>query len=287
VNRRILPLLGFVLAAMAATLAGASEPVLTIDIGGTTRSFARGQLLKSPEAVEIDVPHDNAYGGTMHYRAIPLDRLLAGVDLPRAQILEAVASDGFIGMLPVDLVLRPPPGGTRAYLAIEPADAPWPPLKGNEASAGPFYIVWLNPEAAGIHSEQWPYKVVAIRSADSPAKRWPALDVAPSLPADDPVRAGQTLFVIECLACHKMNGAGSADVGPDLNRPENPTEYFQESALKRYIRDPASLRHWPKMGMKAFNQEQLREHEIDMMIANLQHMDGRKESPRMIRQAAE
>ncbi len=126
-----------------------------------------------------------------------------------------------------------------------------------------------------MRSEQWPYRVVAIRSADSPAKRWPALGVDPALPAGDPIRAGQTLFVTQCLVCHKMNGAGSADVGPDLNRPENPTGYFQEGALKRYIRDPASLRHWSKMAMKGFSRDQLSDHEIDLIVAYLRHMAGR------------
>ena len=279
VSARLLPLLGFALVALASSFARASEPVLAIDIGGVTRSFTREQLLKNPETMEIDVVRDNAYGRRVHYRAIALDRLLAGLDLPRDQILEAVASDGFIGLLPVDLVLHPTPGGARAFLAIEPADAPWPPLKANEASAGPFYVVWLNPEAAGVRSEQWPYRVVAIRGADSPAKRWPALGVAPSLPADDPIRAGQALFVTQCLVCHKLNGAGSADVGPDLNEPENPTEYFQESALKRYIRDPAALRHWSKMQMQGFKPAQLSDHEIDLIVAYLRHMAGRKTAP--------
>jgi cytochrome c2 len=32
----------------------------------------------------------------------------------------------------------------------------------------------------------------------------------------DPVRAGQALFVVQCLPCRKLNGAGASDVGPDL-----------------------------------------------------------------------
>ena len=279
VGSRVLPILGFAIAVFAATFALAGEPVLTIDIGGATQSITREHLLKNPAATEIDVPRDNAYHRAMHYRALPLDRLLAGLDLPRDQILEAVATDGFIGLLPVDLILHPAPGGARAYLAIETAEAPWPPISGTEASAGPFYVVWLNPAASGIRSEQWPYQVATIRSAVSPAKRWPALGVDPSLPAGDPIRQGQALFVTQCLVCHKLNGAGSADVGPDLNRPENPTGYFQEGALKRYIRDPSSLRQWPKMQMKGFDKEALSEHEIDLIVAYLTHMAGRKIAP--------
>jgi mono/diheme cytochrome c family protein len=260
-------------------VAAPSEAVLTIEIGGEKRIVTRDELLKSPSAVDIDVPRDATYKRAMHYRAVPLERLLAGLDLPRDQVLEAVATDGFVGMLPADLVLHPQPGGAQAYLAIEPTDAPWPRLQGSDDNAGPFYIVWLRPEASGVRSEQWPYKVGAIRSADSPAKRWPALGVDPALPAGDPVRAGQTLFVAQCLACHKLNGAGSADLGPDLNLPESPTQYFEAAALKRYIRDPASLRHWPAMQMKGFDEEALSDREIDLVIAYLRHMAGRKAKP--------
>jgi mono/diheme cytochrome c family protein len=275
-GRRSLAILGIVGAAFVATLALAAEPMLTLDVGGTAHSFTSAQLLANPATTEIDVPRDASYRQAMRYRAIPLDRLLAGADLPRDQILEAVATDGFVGMLPVDLILHAPPGAAQAYLAVEPAGAPWPPLPAKTVSAGPFYIVWLRPEASGIRSEQWPYQVAVIRSADSPAKRWPALGVDPSLPAGAPVRAGQTLFVTQCLVCHKLNGAGSADVGPDLNQPENPTQYFQVDALKRYIRDPTSLRHWPTMQMKGFDKEALSDHEIDLIVAYLAHMAGRK-----------
>jgi mono/diheme cytochrome c family protein len=279
VSARSLPLFAFALVVSLGSLALADEPTLILDIGGTQKNLTRAQLLGDPAVVAIDVPDDNAYGRTMHYRAVPLDRLLAGFALPRDQVLEAVASDGFVGLLPADLVLHPSAGGARAYLAIEPAEAPWPSLAGKDKTAGPFYIVWLKPKMAGVHSEQWPYQVVTIRSTDSPAKRWPALGVDPALPADDPIRAGQTLFVTQCLVCHKMNGAGSADVGPDLNQPENPTEYFQADALKRYIRNPAALRHWSAMGMQGFDKAALSDREIDLIVAYLGHRAGRKITP--------
>src|SRR5262249_51262790 len=146
-------------------------------------------------------------------------------------------------------------------------------------SAGPFYVVWLHPEASGVRSEQWPYMVTELRSADSPAQRWPTLAVAPDLPADDPIRAGQALFAIQCLVCHRLNGAGAADVGPDLNLPESPTEYFQATALKRFIRDPSSVRHWPNMQMNGFSKEALSDREIDLIVGYLSHMAGRRSPP--------
>ena len=263
---------------LTAERAGA-EPVLTVEVGTTVHTFTRSQLLADPASSEIALPRDSVYGTPMRYRAVPLVHLLQGLDLPRDQVLETVASDGFVGLLPVELVLHPKKDEAQAYLAIEPPDVPWPPLPGKKVSAGPFYIVWLNPQASDIRSEQWPYQVVTIRNTDAPAKRWPGLAVDPNLPADDPVRAGQALFVAECLVCHKLNHAGSANVGPDLNLPENPTEYFLPAALHRYIRKPSSLRQWPAMRMEGFSPDNLSDREIDLIIAYLGHMAGRKVSP--------
>ena len=275
-NRVSLLLTALAFIALRAIPATAAEPELTVEIGGSVHRFARTELLASPALAEIDVASDVTYRRAMRYRAIPMEKLLSGTDLPRDQILEAVASDGFVATLPVDLLLHPQADGAQAYLAIEPPDAPWPKLNGKQVSTGPFYVVWLRPDAAGVRSEQWPYQVATIRSADSPAKRWPALGVDPALPASDPIRAGQTLFVTQCLPCHRLNGAGSSEVGPDLNRPENPTEYFRVEALKRYIRNPASLRRWANMQMQGFATDALSDHEIDLVVAYLAHMAGKK-----------
>ena len=257
--------------------AWSADSGLTIALGGVTRHFSAEDLLRDPAIVEIEVPQDIAYGRAMRYRAIPLAVLLRGFVIPPGQAIEAVASDGFVATLPLDLLRRSPGGsGSVPYLAIEPPASPWPKLDGKTTGAGPFYIVWLRPEADGIRSEQWPYEVVEIRASDLPAKRWPALAVDPKLPAEDPRRAGEALYATMCLVCHRLNGGGSAAMGPDLNLPMNPTEYFRHDALHAYIRDPTALRHWPDMKMKGFSKDALSDHEIDLIIAYLSHMAGRK-----------
>jgi mono/diheme cytochrome c family protein len=264
---------------LAAGGSQAGEPQLVMDLGGTSLTLGRDALLANPAATEIEIPHDPSYGRPMRYRALPLASLLAGRRLPSDQMLETVARDGFVAMLPSDLVLAPSGGASMVYLAIEPEAAPWPSLPGKAVSAGPFYLVWLDPQASGVRSEQWVYMVSQIRSVDSPAKRWPSMAVDAALPAGDPLRAGQALFVTQCLVCHKLNGAGSAAVGPDLNLPMNPTEYFQPAALRRYIRDPASVRRWGAMRMKGFDSEALSDREIDLVIAYLRYMASRKTAP--------
>ena len=112
----------------------------------------------------------------------------------------------------------------------------------------------------------------------SPAARWPALAVDPALPPTDPVRAGQALFFVQCLTCHKLNGAGAANVGPDLNVPRNPTEYFTPQGLHDLIRNPRAVRTWPAQAMPGFPPDYLSDREIDLVIAYLRHMAGRKQA---------
>ena len=258
--------------------ASAADAALEIAIGGVTRHFSRDALLARPDATTVEIADDVAYGKAMRFRAIPLAALLAGFSAPADSVFETVALDGFAAQLPLDLVTNTDPANAVAWLAIEPAGAPWPPLPGKTASAGPFYIVWTGAAVATVRSEQWPYQVAKIDSQPSPAARWPALGVDPALPATHAVRAGQALFVTQCLPCHQLNGAGSSTVGPDLNKPMNPTEYFTRAALHALIRDPRSVRVWPGQIMPGFPADKMSDREIDLVIAYLAHMAARRTS---------
>jgi mono/diheme cytochrome c family protein len=258
-------------------LAHADEPTLTITVGNDMRSFTRRELLLRPDATTIEVARDISYRVPMTYRAVPVASLLAGITLPDDSVIEAVALNGFVAQIPPGLLLNTDESKAVAWLAIEPQDRPWPPLPHKDENAGPFYIVWTGAEVGSIRSEQWPYQLAKLESQPSPAARWPALAVDPALPPTDPVRAGQTLFFVQCLTCHKLNGAGAANVGPDLNVPRNPTEYFTPQGLHDLIRDPRAVRIWPAQAMPGFPPDYLSDHEIDLVIAYLKHMAGRKQ----------
>lgn len=249
---------------------------LTIESGPNRVTFETAALLARPDAVEIEIPADVAYHDRRRYRAVPLAAALSALPAPPGGELEAVALDGFAAQIPLALAMQTEPGLARAWLAIEPADARWPPLPGKTASAGPFYIVWERPEASRVSPESWAYQVAALRYVPAPATRWPQIAADPALPRDHPARVGQAVFEATCLACHRMNGGGSAAMGPDLNAPMNPTEYFQLSALRRYLRDPASVRAWPEQKMPGFGPERLSEAELEAVIAYLAHMAERR-----------
>jgi mono/diheme cytochrome c family protein len=254
----------------------AAKPTLELAIGGKIRSLSADTLLGRPDAAEIHIPRDIAYGTPMTYRAVPLADLLDGAALPADGVLEARATDGFAAQLPMDLVNNRDPAKAVAWLAVEDPAHPWPKLPGKAVGAGPFYLVWVGAEAVSVRSEQWPYQIAKFATQPSPAARWPALAVDPALPATDPVRAGQSLFITQCLACHRFDHAGSADVGPDLGTPMNPVQYFQPAALHRFIRNPASVRDWPGRHMPAFAPDQLSDREINLIVGYLGYMAQRK-----------
>src|SRR5215470_8616623 len=109
-------------------LARADEPAITVTVGNDTRSFTRSALLARPDATTIEVARDISYRAPMSYRAVPVAALLAGMTLPPDSVLEAVTLDGFIAQLPPDLILNTDAAKAVAWLAIEPADHPWPPI---------------------------------------------------------------------------------------------------------------------------------------------------------------
>ncbi|MDD0998513.1 cytochrome c [Pseudomonas sp. TNT2022 ID1044] len=248
---------------------------LNLELGADSRTWQTEELLKHPQAQTINIANDVSYKRDMSYRAVPLAALLTGIKPD--DHLQAVALDGFAAELAAAPLLNTE--GARAWLAIEDPAKPWPPLSAGKHSAGPFYLVWTNPRAGNISPEQWPFEVASIKRMAPVAERFPTLLPDPALKADDPVNKGFALFQKNCLACHRLNGAGDAQFGPDLNIPYNPTEYFGADFLKRYIRDPQSLRQWPQAKMPGFSAEVLPDEDLGMLVGYLKHMAGRKVKP--------
>ncbi|WP_322981214.1 cytochrome c [Pseudomonas sp. C11] len=260
----------FLLASLLLLTASAHSAELQVTQGDHRHTWSSAELLSHPQARDIEIPADVAYKRTMHYRAVPiavlLDRIAPG------DHLQAVALDGFAAELPAATLLATQ--GARAWLAVEDTKNPWPPLAKGKPSAGPFYLVWTNPQTSQIGPEQWPFQVATIRQLAPVAQRFPALP--PAADASAEVQAGFATYQKNCMACHRLNGAGDAEFGPDLNIPHNPTEYFASDFLRQYIRDPQSLRHWPQGRMPGFSEQVLPPAELERLIAYLQHMAKRK-----------
>lgn len=259
-------LLVALLGIITATSAIAQSPTFTITGTNASRSYTQEALLAQPAIRSITVT-DPVYRRPMTYRAIPLPALLKGTGIGADDYLQARAIDDFSVSIAGSLA-NATSTQIEGFLAVENPAAPWPPIPGkpDKASAGPFYIVWRLVPPARVNSEYWAYRLAALAVTDSPLKRWPGLAVGADVPAGDPVRIGLDRFVALCMACHRFNGAGEGDQGPDLGRPMNVTQYFQIPALKKLIRDPASVRRWPGQKMPGFDRAALSDSDLDAIV---------------------
>lgn len=264
-------LLFAVLVATGQWTSHAAEPSLLITRGGESQRYNAATLLARKDLQSISVPYDVSYRRAAMYKAVPLLALLDRSKASRFDTLEARATDGFIAQIPLTLVTQGARGGAVAWLAIEDPARPWESLPQHGKSAGPFYLVWENPERSNIRTEQWPHWLVSLTLVESPLHRWPQLEL-PAGQAADAARAGQKVFLSFCLPCHRLNGGGASDTGPDLGQPMSATEYLTEAGLRAIIRNPRAVRTWPNQAMEGFGSKSLPDTDIDNLLVYLRAM---------------
>lgn len=262
----VVALLG-TLACLAAPAVVAQSPTLTIAGRDGARTFTLKALLATADVRSVTVA-DPIYRRTMTYRAIPLATLLKGTGIEAEDYVQARATDNFSVPLPGRLAASADPAQVEGFVALEDPAAPWPAIPGkhDKLSAGPFYVIWRRAPSVQLSPEYWAYRLAALTVTDSPLKRWPGLGVGPEVPAGDRIRTGLDRFMALCMSCHRFNGDGEGEQGPDLGRPMNVTEYFQIPALKKLIRNPASVRQWPDQKMPGFDQVALSDSDLDAMV---------------------
>ena len=265
----------FVAALIISCAAQAEDPKLTIQSGSKTVSFTLSDLLKRPSVKTIAVSADPSYGGQAKtYRAIPAVELFRGVEIPTSGTIVFKCLDGFSGPLNRTDLLNTDPQKSIAFIALEDPNKKWAPLRpGQAATAGPFYLVWQNPEKSHIAREMWPSQLAGLEVKADLASLFPKIIPKSQ---DKNVQAGFTSFIRNCFMCHTLNGQGTSQLGPDLNIPFNPTEYLGDKYLRQLIRDPQSLRRWPQSKMAGFSPKDLADSELDQIVAYLRSMSGQK-----------
>ena len=213
-------------------------------------------------------------GKQLNYQVVPVAGFFVEDAIPQNAEIEFLGSDGFVASIPALRVLNRDTGKAMAYLAIELPEKPWPMLGKGRGSAGPFYLVWLNPELSSVGPEWWPYKIKTIEVRPSLEEAYPQiLPVSGSSPA---TKRGFRVFVESCFPCHPFNGQGRADVGPDLNLPRSPVEYFRLDMLRRFIREPQAVRSFTRAKMSGFSKELLSDRQLEDLLRYFSHMKAQR-----------
>ncbi len=253
----------------------AIEPALTLKNGDQVLVFRRADLLKRKDIKTLKINYDPTYPDKkMTYRAVPLASLFESMTVPQDATLQFQCLDGFSAPIDVERVLNKNKEKSVAYLAIEEKKKKWPAIKAavDSQSAGPFYLVWMNPKASNIGQEEWPFQLVGFEFKPSLKTSYPKIFPNEKIPLDHSISRGFGVFKKNCFSCHTMNLQGEAKLGPDLNVPMSPVEYFKEETLKMLIRNPQSLRTWPQSKMSAFSKEVMPDQELDDLMDYFKHM---------------
>lgn len=238
---------------------------LVLRLQGKEQVHSLGQL-KFLVPVENTRIEDHYLKRKINYRGFPLAKLLkvfAAADQDYDEVIFRCA-DGYLAHVSrADLdagkldsfYLAFGEGGDKFKSLIPQGKA--------EVSPEPFYAVATNPEAFATLS--WPYEIVAIEFVNF-RKMFPGLYFS-GLEKDTDVKRGFDLFRKECLKCHSLNLQGG-DIGPELNVPQNITEYRDDSYLRAFIANASAFR--AKSKMPAF--AQLSEKNIMDVLSYLRSM---------------
>lgn len=263
-------LAGMMVGAHPMTAAAAQEPGLVVMEQGQAdgQTYTRAALMALSQRRTVTLAVDPEHIGPQ-VDAVPLAAVMGSGVMPDA--LRLGASDGFVAELPVSTITTAAGYGVQPWIAIENPAHPWHAPQGEDL--GPFVLVWVGTNAGRIGQEQWIDRLVSLRGEALPVDRWPGLGLPATLSRADPAWRGQALFLSNCMPCHRLNGNGMADKGPDLGQPVNAVRYLTPAGFHALVRNPRAVRHWDGARMEGFPPAVLSDMDIDAIHAYLARLD--------------
>ena len=239
---------------------------LTISSREASKTYFAHDLLADPSVRDLRISNDPIYQASRVYRVVPMERLLRDINLGSTTMSRYARPITSPHPYPQRCSNRRPRPTRKHSWRLR---IPQPHGRRSPASKGAPALSSLcgNPRRRPSRRTYWVYRVAALTVTDSPHKRWPNLGMPDALPASDPVWRGRDRFVALCMACHRFNGDGEGDAGPDLATPMSPVDYFQPFAFKLFLRNPSAVRSWPAQKMPAFDEATLSDADLDAIVA--------------------
>lgn len=232
--------LSLILGFLALQINPVMAETLDVSINAKVHSLEQKELIRHPALVEIGPMTLPIYPNqTLLLKGIPLCKLFEGLIQNPENYLKVTARDGYVAYFTIKDFYPCASNKIPGFLVLEDPQYPWPLLLNSDRSAGPFYLVWLG--------KRFSESVYGIQSLEVVAEH-PLQAILPAgMNAKE--HAGARVFMAKCNVCHLLNGSGGSKLAHDLNNP-NPLNYFSEDELRRFIRDPHSLR--PVISPKKF-----------------------------------
>jgi len=247
---------------------------LTVTSKSKSQIFNKNHLQQWPLA-NIKINYSRAYPGKLlSYKAIKLCDFLKPFKFNANKKLLFTASDDFAVIIPAKLVLNCKKEQSIAYLAIEP-DKKWPLLSNHtNQTAGPLAVIWTSPHLSYISDEYWAWSLVKISEYDDSNEAF-VIKAPQKINSSNKkeILNGYKVYVSHCSSCHTINHIGTATIGPDLSSPHNPLDYYPNKlTLKKFIRNPQSVRYLKNGRMSGSSQIGLKEKDLNDLISYFTYM---------------
>lgn len=248
--------------------------VLKFSKVGESLSEATLQTLATKHGLQTWEAFDPYYEKEKRWKTIPLlpilqDTFSLDAEALRAKSFVMRASDGYSVPIAGEQLLT-----DDAYLAVEDLDFPeWELAGKQQANPGPVYLVWRSPEHHDLHAWPRPWQLAEIDLASF--EQTFSRTIPDGVEEGGAVAKGFEVFKTHCVRCHSVNQHGGK-LGPELNVPQNITEYRPEEQIRAYIANPMTFRYG---SMPPF-ENVLSAAQIDQVIAYLEHMKNEKEDPK-------
>ncbi|CAM4505885.1 MAG: hypothetical protein LEGION0403_FIIPPAGN_01955 [Legionella sp.] len=236
----------------------------------------RAALLAHPALTPVTINNDRAYPNQIiSHKGIPLCKLLKPYVARDNKVIEFIAKDNFHVYVPAQKIMDCSKKSSIGMLAIEP-ESKWPVIDNHTGStAGPYEIIWLYPERSYISNEYWAWSVVTIKIMNDHDYKY-LLPVPKT--TDKSIINGHKIYISYCEGCHTMNHIGKSNIGPDLNCSKNPWDYYPDRVvLKKFIREPKSVRILPEGRMSGSDSISLSENDLDDLIKFFAVMKNKKQ----------
>lgn len=175
-------------------------------------------------------------------------------------IAKVKANDKFFAYLSSE-ELKSCNGDAVPYLIKKPQQENWPKQKGNHTEIGDYSLAWIGNKKDAVSKEKWVRNILSIELLRENKDK-----IRIPLGASQNEKAGYKVFLDYCSGCHSLNLVGQKEIGPDLNYPLNPTEYYSELIFRQFIRNPQSVRYFKNAKMEGFNEKELTNRQMNNLI---------------------
>jgi len=207
---------------------------------GETKSFSLAELIENVPTHEVTV-HDPLYNKEKTFQAFSLRELIpygfgqSAEELADQDIVLG-ALDGYT--VPTHGARLFEDGGYAAF--ADEAPEGWEPIEAKKADPSPLYMIWTKDTQQNEQTHPRPWQLVEF--ALSSHEKLYANSSPSHLAEDDPAQHGYDLFRQNCIVCHSVNLSGGR-VGPEMNIPQNITEYRSREFVLAYISNPQKFRY--------------------------------------------